>query len=665
MSLGKRIHKTLTGLKGKATGIVLAVMFLFISCGCSWASHIVGGDFTYSYLGDTIIGGVLNQKYKITLYIYQDCVTGVPDAINQDNPAYFTIYPNDGSRIYKLVDTNVFYDPKPNSGGAITVPSNFSNDCINKAPELCLLRKRFERTYYLPANADGYIVVYQRCCRNSSIVNLIAPGDEGATYYCTIPPAAHPNNAAIFKNYPPQIICLNNPLYYDHGATDADGDSLSYEFCPAQVGATDADIKPVICSAPPYDTVGYYPPYTYSNPISGFPVIEIDPETGIVSGTPNRIGRYLVTVCCHEWRNGVMINTTKREFQFVVTDCSKKVVADIPLLSTAPNTYIVNCDDLKVPFVNHSSGGFEYKWYFDITGRTSAQSSEFEPTYTYPDTGTYIVKLIVNPGSTCPDSITRFVKVYPTFHTSFTDSGNYCPGVPIRFTDQTASTMKPITAWKWFFGDGTTSGETNPVHAFAGGETYNVLLTTENVKGCVDTALKKVVIQNFKPYAGDDTIIVKGEYIQFDAKGGTKYAWLKRLNLSDTSIPNPKANYDDTGTYVYRLLVESEYGCKGYDTIRVMVVDKAYIVVPSAFSPNKDGHNDIFRPLAVGYSRMKYFRVFNRFGEEMYNGNSIEGGWDGTWRGKDVDLGVYFWEMKFVDRLGKEGTMAGEVTLVR
>lgn len=659
----KPTHKTLCKCRTMAGRLLIWLVALAFSPGVLRASHIVGGDFTYTYVGDTMIGGVLHQRYKVTLYIYQDCVTGVQDAINQDNPAYLTIYENTNPPVFFMRDTNVFYDPV--NGGDIKVPSNFSNDCINRAPELCLMRKRFERIYNFPASSVGYLVVYQRCCRNSSIINVIAPGDEGATYYCVIPPINRRNSAASFKNYPPQIICLNNPLYYDHSASDADGDSLSYEFCPAQVGATDADIKPITASPPPYDTVGYFPPFSYANPMSGFPPIEVDPETGIISGTPNKLGRFLVTVCCHEWRDGIRINTTKREFQFVVTDCSKKVVADIPLLSKAPNTYLVNCTDFTIPFINKSSGGFEYKWYFDIEGKTTATSGEFEPTYTYPDTGTYLVKLVVNPGSTCPDSITRFVKIYPVFKAVFEDTGRYCPGLPITFLDKTTSTMKPISRWHWDFGDGATSGEQNPVHAFVAGETYNVMLISENFKGCVDSSLRKIVVQNFKPYAGDDTIIVKGEYIQFDAKGGTRYSWLKRLNLNDTSISNPRANYDDTGTYVYYLKVESDYGCKGIDTIRVMVVNKGYFVVPTAFSPNRDGHNDIFRPLAVGYSRVKAFRVFNRFGEVVYLGKAIEEGWDGTFKGKDADLGVYFWDINFVDRFGKEGSMSGEVTLVR
>lgn len=628
------------------------------------ASHIVGGDFQYRYVKDTTIGGFLRMKYEVTLYIYQDCVTGVPTAIAEDDPAYFTIYEKRPDPL-RVDNDSIYYSKLAGSGGSIEVPANFSNDCVTNIPRLCLLRKKFVKTYYLAASEYGYMIVYQRCCRNSSIINVLNAGDEGATYYCNIPPSTIRNNSAIFKNYPPQIICLNNPLYYDNSAADADGDSLSYEFCPAEKGASGLDIKPKIADPPPFDSVGYYPPYTYDKPFTGFPPIQINPATGVITGTPNRIGRYLVTVCCTEWRNGLAINVVKREFQFVVTDCSKVVVADIPVFSDAPNTYIVNCIDYTVRFVNKSRGGFNYKWDFGLEGGT-AKSTEFEPTFVYPDTGTFIVKLIVNPTSTCPDSIERLVKIYPRFHAAFTDSGRYCPGVPIQFNDKSISTIKPITSWKWSFGDGATSNLQNPTHIYPRGGTYNVILTAENVKNCIDTSFERVVVQDFIPYAGDDTIIVKGESIQFDAKGGTRYSWTPRTKLNDTSISNPLGIYPDTGTFTYSLFVQSEYGCSGYDTLRVWVVDRASFVVPNAFSPNGDGRNDVFRPMAVGYRSLKFFRVVNRWGEEVYNGKTLETGWDGTNRnGKPADLGVYFWQISYIDRFGKESYMKGDVTLIK
>ena len=570
------------------------------------ASHIVGGEMTYKFMGDS----PSYYRYQVTLSIYEDCLNGQPEAIAQDNPAYFGVY-------LAAYPFNFIYADSAFYTTSVAVPTNFSNSCISQIPATCLLKKTFVTTFALLPNSTGYVIDYQRCCRNAQIGNVIDPGNHGSTYFCYIPGVVH-NNSAVFKNYPPQIICRNNPLIYDNSATDADNDSLSYGFTAALDGADGNNVKPYPPVGPPFDTVAYAGSYSSQYAIPGYPLIHIDPRTGLITGTPNLVGRYLVCVYCNEYRDGIFINTITREFQFVVTDCSKLVVADIPQYSTDPNTYIVDCKDYTVNFVNTSTGGFSYHWDFGVPNSYNDTSTAFEPTYTYPDTGTYTVKLVVNPGSTCPDSIERLVKVYPKFHADFTDSGGQCPGLPVSFVDQSSASIKPITLWKWSFGDGDSTLLENPVHTYRYGGIYNVILISENIKDCADTVMKQVFIDNFVPFAGDDTVIVKGEQIQFDATGGISYLWSPATNLNDTTVYDPVGIYEDTGHFTYSVFVISPYGCQEYDTITVTVVNQAAFVMPNAFTPNGDGLNDFLKPLAIGYKNLNYiFRIYNRWGEEI------------------------------------------------
>ena len=236
---------------------------------------------------------------------------------------------------------------------------------------------------------------------------------------------------------------------------------------------------------------------------------------------------------------------------------------------------------------------------------------------------------------------------------------------PVQFVDHSSATIKPITNWYWHFGDGDSSTEQNPAHTFVSGGTYNVTLVSQNIKNCIDTTLRKVIVESFRPFAGKDTLIVKGESVLFNATGGTKYTWTPSNNLNDTTISNPLGFYPDTGVFVYYLHVSSNFGCSGNDTMKVTVINQAEFFVPTAFSPNGDGMNDLFRPLAVGYRKLNYFRVFNRWGQQVYYSKSLEAGWDGNYNNKQCDLGVYFWEVSFIDRFGKDGTMKGDVTLIR
>ena len=508
-----------------------AALFLLLLAVPAMATHIVGGEVTYTYLG--------NNKYQIRIDIYQDCISGDPKAIAQDDPAYVSIFTGIGARI--LVDS-------VSSRYNVSVPPNFNNACVNNPPRVCLTKVSFINTYTLPPSSNGYYIVYQRCCRNGTIGNIIDPGAQGATYYAIIPPSSgssstNTNNSATFRNYPPQIICVNEPLFYDNSATDADGDSLSYEFCTAYAGGSANNAKPVPTSIV-FQPVTYLSPYSAQMPMTGSPALQINPVTGLITGTPNQLGRFVVTVCCHEWRRGVMINTVTREFQFVVTACSKAVVANIPQFSTEFNTYIVQCKGYTVHFVNNSTGANgnadAYTWDFGVPGTNADSSHLKEPEYTYPDTGTYAVRLIVNRGSTCTDSITRFVKIYPDFHADFDYSGLPCPKAPIQFTDKSSSTYKPITSYSWSFGDGAMSSEVNPQHVYDTGSNYIVVLRAGNIKGCVDTVSKQVDIERFRPFAGNDTIIVKGEYIHFNATGGSVYTWTPATYLDNTHIPTPQ-----------------------------------------------------------------------------------------------------------------------------
>lgn len=644
------------------------LLLAVLGFGPAYATHIVGGEVTYKCLGPDGAGRML---YQVRLDIYQDCIQGDPNAIAQDTPAFLGIFNGNGSRY--LLDTTI-----PPAFPTLRVPTNFSNSCVTNPPATCLNKVTFLRTYALPPSNTGYYIIYQRCCRNQNILNVIDPGAVGATHYAIIPPFTSAqtcvNNSAVFSNYPPQIICINNPLIYDHSASDPDGDSLSYEFCTAYQGGSASDAKPQ-----PFSTrflpVAYISPYSSINPMGppagSTPALQINPVTGLITGTPNTQGRFVVTVCCHEWRNGVKINTVTREFQFVVTNCSKAVVANIPQYSSEFNTYIVQCKGRTVHFdnlsvgANTSPGSNPYFWDFGVPGTNSDTSNQMEPDFTYPDTGVYAVKLVVNRGSTCSDSITRFVKIYPDFYASFDINGLPCPKTPIHFINTTQSTYKPITFTQWNFGDGTGSQEESPVHSYDTGGNYTISLKTGNIKGCYDSVARTFDVLKFRPFAGNDTIIVKGESIRFNARGGDLYTWRPSIYLDNPNVRNPLGYFPDTTRLDYIVHVATESGCQGEDTMNVWVVAQSAIFVPTAFSPNGDGRNDRLKPIGIGYRNINYFRVFNRYGQQVFYGTDFEDGWDGSYQGHTSDIGTYYWVLSITDRFGKEHLMKGDSALIR
>jgi hypothetical protein len=118
---------------------------------------------------------------------------------------------------------------------------------------------------------------------------------------------------------------------------------------------------------------------------------------------PNLIGLFVVGVRVQEYRNGQLIGETVRDFLFRVFDCNIQLAAILPQQPQLPN-FSGYCNGLTVQFDNQSFGGTSYAWNFGVPGTTADVSNLFEPTYTYPASGTYTAQLIVNPGQNCTDT---------------------------------------------------------------------------------------------------------------------------------------------------------------------------------------------------------------------------------------------------------------------
>jgi gliding motility-associated-like protein len=197
------------------------------------------------------------------------------------------------------------------------------------------------------------------------------------------------------------------------------------------------------------------------------------------------------------------------------------------------------------------------------------------------------------------------------------------------------------------------------------------VLSVTDILGCPkpkhDT-MTVFVLPKIIPFAGKDTMVVVGQPLQFNATGGTSYQWSPATDLDETDISNPigfyNGNYDSIR---YKVIVRNAAGCpdSAYVTVRIFRTNPMFFV-PNAFTPNRDGNNDFFRPIAVGMSRMDYFRVYNRWGQLVYSTTSFESpGWDGRIKGEDQGSNTYVWVVKGSDYTGKEVFAKGTVTLIR
>lgn len=197
------------------------------------------------------------------------------------------------------------------------------------------------------------------------------------------------------------------------------------------------------------------------------------------------------------------------------------------------------------------------------------------------------------------------------------------------------------------------------------------IVTIRDTLGCPKPAYDTVVVQvqNIIADAGpSDTSVVVNQPLQLNATGGQFYLWTPSTGLNNPSIASPVAILSNDIDYVVN--VSTAAGCFDTDTIRVKVYQLLPdMYVPNAFTPDGDGKNDVFRPIAIGIKQIDYFRVFNRWGVLVYssdkNVNIRSIGWDGRYKGKPQDSAVFVWMAGGVDYLDNKITKKGAVTLIR
>ena len=167
--------------------------------------------------------------------------------------------------------------------------------------------------------------------------------------------------------------------------------------------------------------------------------------------------------------------------------------------------------------------------------------------------------------------------------------------------------------------------------------------------------------------AGADTAVIAGQPLQLNASGAVAYSWLPPDNLSASTIPNPVAIFnDESASFRYKLIGYNEEGCKdsAYIMIKVFKTGPS-VFVPTGFTPNNDGKNDLLLPIAVGMKNIDYFNVYNRWGQLLFSTQVNGQGWDGKINGQLQASGTFVWSVKATDYTGKAYFQKGVATLIR
>ncbi|MBI1286525.1 MAG: T9SS type B sorting domain-containing protein [Flavobacteriales bacterium] len=537
---------------------LLAILF-FITVQRVSATHIVGGELVYTYLG--------NSQYAITLVVYRDCLSGQAPF---DDPAAIGIFNSSGTLVQ---DLSFSLD------SIVQLQSTINSSCVTAPNSVCTEAGYYTDIVTLPPTPGGYTIAYQRCCRNSVVQNIVDPGNVGATYVATIPGSgSSPDNSSpIWSNLPPLYVCANLPWQFDHSAFDLDGDSLVYSLCTPYSGATSSSPQPNPPGAPPYTPISWQAPYSINDMMGGVP-LTIDPQTGELNATPNAIGTYVIGMCVQEYRNGVLLGETRRCIQINVVNCQAPVAFPDDINEVIPNSFI-NCTEF-VEFNASSSSGFNIWWDFGDPTTTSDQSTQQSPSWTYPGPGTYDLTLVVynpiNPNDPlCTDTTVQQVTVQPQVLPNAGPDTATCPGIPVQIG------APAIPGWTYSWSPTTGLDNPNssqPTASITGQTTY--VLTAFDSEGCSGTDTVTVgLLSNASANAGQDVQICPGDSVQLNASGGVDYAWFPVSFIDNISVSNPTVYPPVTTNYIVG--VTNADGCVGLDTVQVQVFQPQLSVSPS------------------------------------------------------------------------------------
>ncbi len=586
----------------------LSIIFFTFCTLQIFASHIVGGEVYYRYLGP---GSAGKSKYTVGLRLFTEC--------DQVCGSGVACPPTDAT-------LGIFINISPyNLALQISLPLvdqpliNLTTypPCLDLQPKVCYKINNYSAIVELADNAQGYRIAYQSCCRASSFnVNSDASttsGVPGATYEATMPGtnllATGHNSTALVRLKDTALVCYKSPFSLAFTAVDPDGDRLTYEFTSAYNGGRFTSAQEAIPDAPLYGVVNYGPGYSGTSPLGS--QVTINNSTGIISGiAPANVGKYVVNVVIKEWRNNIMIAEHRKDFLVRTNECT---------ISKASLTIIpTSCDGYSVDFsqYNNSVGNItDFQWIFGDPASGSLDTSLLPgPIHVYSAAGTYTVRLKVSINGICVDSTSSEVKVYPGFFPGFTENSPICKEKPLQFTDITTANFGSVNSWTWNFGDAGSSSNSsnlqNPNHIYLNAGTYNSSLIVGSDKGCIDTVNKIISIVEKPVFSiGNDTLICSIDTLQLNAVASSPgiISWSPNYNIDNVNSFSPLVSPDITTTYLATFIDNS--GCTGTESIKISVVDFVTLSAGNdtticrtdaiILRPNSDGLYYLWTPAAT------------------------------------------------------------------
>jgi gliding motility-associated-like protein len=312
-----------------------------------------------------------------------------------------------------------------------------------------------------------------------------------------------------------------------------------------------------------------------------------------------------------------------------------------------------------------SDGSFiNYLWTFSDATTFSTP----DVTKTFSSVGSFNVRLLATTIHGCADSMQKTVITMTSGIPDF-NWNSFCTNKAGSFANLSNENGAPSAAYLWDFGNGQTSTQKNPPPmTFSAGGEYNVKLSIATF-GCstepTSISKKITVYKASTAMRYPDITVAEGYSRYIDARRdiGENYSWQPQTQLSKYNENFPL--FTAVNDVKYFIAITDKNNCVTVDTLQIFVLKKEGYYLPTAFTPNGDGLNDLLKPYLVGMKSLKSFTIYNRYGNRIYQSTKDGQGWDGKFNGEKQPAAVYVWVLEFIDNDNKLVTAKGTVTLIR
>ncbi|MCD6011266.1 MAG: gliding motility-associated C-terminal protein [Flavipsychrobacter sp.] len=649
------------------------LLLILLFPGSTFASHIVGLDLFYKH--------VSGNTYTITLIAYADCGPASASAFATLPTASPTVCIYDGGT---SVGTVTLMVEAPATGVEITpvCPKDTANtQCTNPSNPIPGIKKFvYSANYTLPYTSAVWRFIFTGdlsggsalAGRAAAITNLM--GATTSQLVDTLNNTTSDNSSPVLTSVPVPFFCLNNNDTYNPGAVDPDGDNLVFDLVDGISGSAN-------CS-PPNLPVTYIAGRSGADPLIYNPgSFTFDRTTGQIDFYPNVIQRALVVYNIQEFRGGNFVGSCQREMTFLIIPCT--VTPPTGTLNGATAGFITDDTHFKIC---KDSGDFSL--YVNPTSPDTNNNVTVTATGLPAGSAFHVI----NNGTKHPRCVLSWTSngippgVYVYYLTYKDDacplSGSQTqaftisimPVPDVKATGDVTSClsgmgiMKAEGAVRYIWEPATGLGCptcANTTAVMPKTTLYTVIGIDEF--GCVGTDTASLIVYPDPPGAllygiTASQSIPYGSSIQLDVKGAWIYNWTPSGTLTNNNINNPIASPREKTTYtVYGY---SKTGCPDSANVTIDVITTSEDV-PTAFTPNGDGINDVFCVTNLAWGRLVELSVYNRWGQRVFTTTDNTKGWDGTFNGIQQDMGVYHYYIT-VEREDKTPVHhKGDVTLIR